>query len=107
MLIRMLTLCLRYAYAMYHCYYWQLDKKYRRNIEVIVRRPNREEEPEPLTNCPISGQPLPITALECPTTKDALPMCVVTGRHMERGDWCVCPVSRMPALLVSHLTALT
>ena len=25
-------------------------------------------------------------------------MCVVSGRHMERDDWCVCPNSKMPAL---------
>lgn len=33
--------------------------------------------------------------------QDALPMCVVTGRHMVKEDWCICPRSRMPALL-SH-----
>ena len=25
-------------------------------------------------------------------------MCVVSGRHMERDDWCLCPISKMPAL---------
>ena len=28
-------------------------------------------------------------------------MCVVTGRHMVKEDWCICPRSRMPTLL-SH-----
>lgn len=28
-------------------------------------------------------------------------MCIVTGRHMVKEDWCTCPRSRMPALL-SH-----
>lgn len=28
-------------------------------------------------------------------------MCVVTGQHMVKEDWCLCPRSRMPALL-SH-----
>ncbi|CAM9896506.1 unnamed protein product, partial [Hapterophycus canaliculatus] len=82
-------------------YRGQIDKKFRRNIEAIVRRPNRDEEPEPTSKCPISGVEVPITHLECPSTKDALPMCVVTGQHMMREDWCLCPRSRMPALL-SH-----
>ncbi|CAM9337531.1 unnamed protein product, partial [Sphacelaria rigidula] len=82
-------------------YRGQIDKKYRRNIEAIVRRPNRDEEPEPTSRSPISGVDVPITQLECPTTKDAIPMCVVTGRHMVKEDWCICPRSRMPALL-SH-----
>lgn len=47
----------------------QIDKKYRRNIEAIVRRPNRDEEPEPTSKCPISGAEVPITQLECPSTK--------------------------------------
>lgn len=33
--------------------------------------------------------------------QDALPMCVVTGQHMVKEDWCICPRSRMPALM-SH-----
>ena len=28
-------------------------------------------------------------------------MCVVTGQHMVKEDWCLCPRSRMPALM-SH-----
>lgn len=50
-------------------YRGQIDKKYRRNIEAIVRRPNRDEEPEPTSKCPISAAEVPITQLECPATK--------------------------------------
>ena len=64
----------------------------------MIRRPNLEEEPELLSPCPISGVMIPRTELECPTTKEEIPMCVVTGRHMEKDDWCVCPNSKMPAL---------
>lgn len=53
-------------------YRGQIDKKYRRNIEAIVRRPNRDEEPEPTSKCPISGAEVPITLLECPSTKVGL-----------------------------------
>merc|ERR1711918_281078 len=71
-----------------------------------IRRPNREEEPEPQSPCPISKQSIPITQLECPTTKDAIPMCVVSGRHMEADDWCICPNSNMPALLSQYIEYL-
>jgi len=36
--------------------------------------------------------------LECPTTRDAIPFCIYTGKHMVLGDWCFCPNSGMPAL---------
>ncbi len=39
-----------------------------------------------------------LAELECPTTRDALPMCVITGRHMVLDDWCFCPNSKSPAL---------
>jgi len=84
----------------------QLDPKYKKKIEAIVRRPKRDEEQEEMSPCPISGIPIPITQLECPTTKDALPFCVVTGRHMVADDWCFCPVSRMPALRSFYLAYL-
>lgn len=29
-------------------------------------------------------------------------MCVVTGQHMVKEDWCLCPRSRMPALLSQY-----
>lgn len=59
--------------------------------------------PEPTSPCPISKIPIPVTDLECPTTKDAIPMCVVTGRHMDAEDWCQCPNSRFPALYSEYL----
>merc|ERR1711988_1607974 len=84
----------------------QIEPKFKRKIEAIVRRPNREEEPEPQSPCPISKQMIPITQLECPTTKDAIPMCIVSGRHMEAEDWCICPNSNMPALLSQYVEYL-
>ena len=83
-------------------YRGQIDAKFKRKIEAIVRRPNKEEAPEKLSPCPISKVMIPLTELECPTTKDAIPMCVVTGRHMEADDWCSCPNSRMPALFSEY-----
>lgn len=34
-----------------------------------MRRPNRDEEPEPTSKNPINGNEVPITQLECPSTK--------------------------------------
>jgi WD repeat-containing protein 19 len=88
-------------------YRGQVDAKFKRKIESIVRRPNKEEEAaEQLSPCPISKELIPLTELECPTTKDAIPMCVVTGRHMEADNWCTCPVSRMPALYTEYVKYL-
>ena len=48
-------------------------------------------------------QLIPHTELECPTTRDALPMCVVSGRHMILDDWCFCPNSKCPALYSAYI----
>jgi len=74
-----------------------------------VRKPkepgSREDEnPVPLSPCPISGELIPTTSLECPTTKDPIPMCVVTGQHITSADLCLCPRSGMPALYSQYLT---
>eukprot|EP00592_Proboscia_alata_P010792 CAMPEP_0194365242 /NCGR_PEP_ID=MMETSP0174-20130528/13242_1 /TAXON_ID=216777 /ORGANISM="Proboscia alata, Strain PI-D3" /LENGTH=1418 /DNA_ID=CAMNT_0039139787 /DNA_START=461 /DNA_END=4717 /DNA_ORIENTATION=+ len=76
-------------------------KKLKTKIQSVVRRSNHggaKEKKEMLSACPISGSPIPVTQLECPVTKDMIPMCVCSGRHMELDDWCICPNSGLPAL---------
>lgn len=83
-----------------------IDAGLKRKIEAIVRRrvtPEEKNNEELTTLCPVSGQLIPATQLECPTTRDALPMCVVTGRHMELNDWCFCPISKCPALYSEYV----
>jgi WD repeat-containing protein 19 len=77
----------------------------KKKIEAIVRRKSvqGDELPEEVSPCPVSGQPIPMSQLECPTTRDALPMCVVTGRHMVLDDWCFCPNSKLPALYSEYV----
>ena len=77
----------------------------KRKIEAIVRRRSAvgDDTPEPLSACPISAQEIPSYSLECPTTKDALPMCAVTGKHMILSDWCLCPNSKFPVLYSEYL----
>jgi len=80
-----------------------IDATIKKKIEAIVRRrTDKEEVPEELSMCPVSQVMIPVTLLECPSTRDALPMCVVTGRHMTLDDWCFCPVSKSPALLSAY-----
>jgi WD repeat-containing protein 19 len=77
-----------------------IEPTIKRKIEGIVRRrvANNEDLVEELTPCPISGQLIPSSQLSCPTTRDSLPMCIITGRHLVLQDWCFCPNSKLPAL---------
>lgn len=82
-----------------------IDDNFKRKIEAIVRRKssNADDVPEELSMCPISHQMIPTTLLECPTTRDAIPMCIITGRHMLLDDWCFCPRSKFPATLSEYI----
>lgn len=82
-----------------------IDENFKRKIEAIVRRKssNADDVSEELSPCPVCQQMIPETQLECPTTRDALPMCIVTGRHMVLSDWCFCPRSRLPATLSAYI----
>jgi WD repeat-containing protein 19 len=77
-----------------------IEPTIKRKIEGIVRRrvANNEDIIEELTPCPISGQLIPASQLSCPTTRDSLPMCIITGKHLVLQDWCFCPNSKLPAL---------
>jgi tetratricopeptide (TPR) repeat protein len=85
----------------------KIDVKYKSKIEGIVRKKsaiNEEQEPpEETSPCPISGLMIPVTQLECPTTRDAIPMCIISGKHMVLDDWCFCPVSKFPALYSEYV----
>lgn len=107
----------------------ELDPAVRRKVETIVRRgaggggahAAAEEndgdrmcaatQEEALSRCPFCDVFLSLTQLHCHHGRDngmhdpdiLLPMCIVTGRHMERGDWCFCPNSGMPALYSEYL----
>ncbi|GFR90645.1 WD repeat-containing protein 19-like [Elysia marginata] len=83
-----------------------IDLKYKRKIEMIVRKPDKTEEEEPLTPCPVCGFQIPETELLCPDCKNNLPYCVITGRHVLREDFCVCPSCDFPALFSEFLKML-
>lgn len=87
----------------------QLDPNYRTRIETIVRRRGRSEladTDEGRSECPYTTEMIPNFELICPRTKNQIPFCVVTGRHMVLDDWCICPVSKMPALYSEYVKYL-
>ncbi|TKS68140.1 WD repeat-containing protein 19 [Collichthys lucidus] len=76
----------------------EIDPKYRKKIEAMVRRPDMSELKEETTPCPFCGFQLPQNELLCISCKNNLPYCIATGRHMLKEDWSVCPHCEFPAL---------
>ena len=71
----------------------------KRKIEAIVRKPGEKTDvEEPQTPSPFDpGVRLPETALECPSTRNTIPYCIATGRHIVLSDLTVCPSCEFPA----------
>ena len=53
--------------------------------------------------CPFCNHMLPVMELDCPSCKNTIPYCIITGRHMTSNDWCMCPNSDLPALYSFYL----
>uniref|UniRef100_A0ABI7Z671 WD repeat domain 19 n=1 Tax=Felis catus TaxID=9685 RepID=A0ABI7Z671_FELCA len=79
-------------------YRHKIDAKYKKKIEAMVRRPDTSETEEATTPCPFCEFLLPECELLCPGCKNNIPYCIVTGRHMLKDDWTVCPHCDFPAL---------
>eukprot|EP00794_Sanderia_malayensis_P019431 gene19431-21353_t len=79
-------------------YRQQIDLKYKKKIEQIVRKPDKTEEEEPVDSCPHCSHPVPQSRLDCPECKNNLPYCIITGRHMVKDDWVNCPNCSFPAV---------
>jgi len=78
----------------------QVNAAYVRKIELIVRkREAAVEEPESASPSPYDPATMvPDTQLECPTTKNLIPYCIATGKHIVLHDLCVCPSCAFPAI---------
>ncbi|KAJ3334720.1 WD repeat-containing protein 19, partial [Kappamyces sp. JEL0680] len=83
----------------------KLDDKFKRKIEQIIRRPEKNELEEGESPCPYCTAPLQDTLLDCTECKSRIPYCIATGRHMVLDDWTQCPHCEFPALL-SHIKPL-
>lgn len=78
-------------------YRTQVIEKYRKKIELLARRPESEEEPEVVADCPSCGFGLPLSMLNCPNCHNTSPFCIVTGMHIVTNDLCLCPHCTFPA----------
>ena len=61
----------------------QIDPKYSKKIEAVVRKPGSKlsaasEEEEPITPCPFCDAPVPETNLNCIQCKSNIPFCLAT-----------------------------
>ena len=83
---------------MFYTYRNQIDLKYKKKIESIVRKPDKTEEEEPCTPCPYCGFQLAETELLCPECKGNIPYCIITGRHLVKEDMTACPSCDFPAI---------
>lgn len=72
-------------------------EKYRKKIELMVRKPDRSAEPEePLTDCPFCGLPGPETEMQCISCQNVIPFDLATGKRMTLLDWSQCPQCKLP-----------
>nr|XP_053654166.1 WD repeat-containing protein 19-like [Cherax quadricarinatus] len=76
----------------------QIDEKYKKKIEAIVRKPQKTEDDEPTSPCPFCLAPVEETTLECSQCQNSLPYCIATGRHILPDDVTVCPSCKFPAI---------
>ena len=76
----------------------EIDEKYRKKIEAIVRKPQRTEETEATSRCPYCTNEVPESDLYCGQCKNSLPYCVATGFHITPTDLTMCPHCKFPAL---------
>ena len=81
-------------------YRQQIGEAYKRKIEAIVRKPgDKTDVDEPETPSPFDPSAVVAeTVLECPSTRNTLPYCIATGRHITTDDLMVCPSCSFPAL---------
>lgn len=75
-----------------------IDARYKKKIEAIVRRPDKVEEDDPQSPCLFCNQDFSSMELVCPKCNNNVPYCVVTGAHMTKDSFSCCPSCRLPAL---------
>ncbi|XP_067137635.1 WD repeat-containing protein 19 [Centruroides vittatus] len=84
----------------------QIDLKYKKKIEAIVRKPQKTEEEEPSTPCPYCNNQLPETELSCSECRNTIPFCIATGCHILKTDLTSCPHCQFPAIMSEFLKIL-
>ncbi|XP_064075717.1 WD repeat-containing protein 19 [Vanessa tameamea] len=78
----------------------QIEPKYVKKIESVVRHPPREAAPpEPAEPCPRCGAALAPAELRCARCEADVPFCLATGMHIIKDDLTACPECDFPAIL--------
>ncbi|WIA17827.1 hypothetical protein OEZ85_009333 [Tetradesmus obliquus] len=86
----------------------QVSDKYRKKIELMVRKPDRGEEPqERLASCPFCQLPGPEGELQCISCQNTIPFDIATGNRMTLQDWCECPGCHLPCSSQAFLAILS
>lgn len=80
-----------------------VEEKFKKKIEALVRRPSDEELEERMCNCPFCGSGVATTDLSCQACKSGLPMCILTGTVVLANDASACPSCCFPASLAALL----
>jgi len=83
-----------------------IDLKYKKKMEMIVRKPDKSELEEPKTACPFCAASLAETELTCFSCKNNIPFCIATGRHVIKEDMTVCPNCQFPAIMQEFIALL-
>ncbi|GAX77949.1 hypothetical protein CEUSTIGMA_g5391.t1 [Chlamydomonas eustigma] len=72
----------------------QVAMKYKKKIELMVRKPDKEqaeEAEEAMVECPFCTMPGPETELQCVSCQNIIPFDIATGKRMALADWSECP----------------
>uniref|UniRef100_A0A915DYX9 WD repeat-containing protein 19 n=1 Tax=Ditylenchus dipsaci TaxID=166011 RepID=A0A915DYX9_9BILA len=79
-------------------YRQKIDEKYKRKIETVVRKSDRNSTDIEMkrTPCPMCQAPVEEFSLSCSECKSSIPYCVVTGRHVTSSDFAMCPSCSFP-----------
>jgi WD repeat-containing protein 19 len=80
-----------------------VEEKFKKKIEALVRRPSDEELEERMCSCPFCGSGVATTDLSCQACKSGLPMCILTGTVVLANDASACPSCKFPASLAALL----
>ncbi|XP_050681602.1 WD repeat-containing protein 19 [Leptidea sinapis] len=85
----------------------QIDSKYTKKIESVVRHtPRGAPAPEPSTPCAACGAQLAAHELRCTHCETELPFCIATGLHIVKEDLTACPECDFPAIMTELVEVL-
>lgn len=82
----------------------QIDQKYAKKIEAIVRKAPKgikeledeiDQEMSPCPSCDSNLQDMEVNCYQCKTT---IPICIATGRHIVKKGMTMCPECDFPAM---------